>query len=290
MAEQSALRAVAWQAASGLLFVGMTAVVKHAGQDMAAAQSAFLRFALGLPFVLPVLPAMIRAGRGPLPLLALRGALHTVAVVLWFYALTSIPLAEVTAINYLNPVYVLIGAALFLGEPLRARRMVAVLVAVAGAVIILRPGFRVIDSGHVAMLGMTAFMAGGYLVAKRLSGTVPAAVIVAYLSVTVTLFLAPLAVAVWQPVTVGALAWFFLSACFATAAHYCMTRAFAAAPLGVTQPVAFLQLIWSALLGVLLFSEPVDPLVVAGAVVILGAVTWSSLAEARAQRLADALP
>lgn len=281
MADSRPLQAVAWQAASGLLFVGMTAVVKHAGQDMPAAQSAFLRFALGLPFVLPVLPAMIRAGTGPLPLLALRGALHTVAVVLWFHALISIPLAEVTAMNYLTPVYVLIGAALFLHEPLRARRMAAVLVAVAGAAIILRPGFRTVEPGHLAMLGMTAFMAGGYLAAKRLSAMVPASVVVAWLSVSVTLFLAPLALAVWQPVTGAEIGWFFLSACFATAAHYCMTRAFAAAPLGVTQPVAFLQLVWSAALGILLFSEPVDPLVVAGALVILAAVSWSSLAEAR---------
>lgn len=287
MADSRPLQAVAWQAASGLLFVGMTAVVKHAGQEMPAAQSAFLRFALGLPFVLPVLPAMTRAGTAPLPLLALRGVLHTVAVVLWFYALISIPLAEVTAMNYLTPVYVLIGAALFLHEPLRARRMAAVLVAVAGAAIILRPGFRVVETGHLAMLGMTAFMAGGYLVAKRLSAMVPASVVVAWLSVTVTLFLAPLAVAVWVPVTPEEIGWFFLSACFATAAHYCMTRAFAAAPLGVTQPVAFLQLVWSATLGIVLFSEPVDPLVVAGAVVILAAVSWSSLAEAR-ERRADA--
>ncbi len=286
MAEGHPFRAILWQVASGLLFVGMTAVVKHAGAGMPPVQSAFLRFALGLPLILPLVPAMLRAGPGPARggFLALRGVLHTAAVVLWFHALVTIPLAEVTAMNYLNPVYVILGAILIIGERADPRRMLAVLVAVIGAAVILRPGFREISSGHLAMLGMTAFMAGGYLVAKRLTASLPASVVVGWLTVAVSLLLAPLAWWVWEPVGLRDLAWFFLSAVFATAAHYSMTRAFAGAPLGVTQPVAFLQLVWSAVLGVVAFAEPVDPLVILGAVIILAAISWSSLPDLRRAR------
>ncbi len=279
-------QAVLWQVAAGLLFVGMQAVVKHVGAAVPAAQSSFLRFALGLPFVLPVIPAILRAGitARQARLLAWRGAAHTGAVLLWFYAMTRIPLAEVTALNYLSPVYVMLGAVLFLGEKPSWRRAVAVLVAVAGGLVVLRPGLREVAPGHLAMLGMSAFMAVGYLLAKKLSAELPAGVIVALLSVTVTIGLAPFAAAVWVPVGGWVVLWFFVSAVFATAAHYCMTRAFAAAPLTVTQPAAFVQLLWSVLLGALMFAEPVDPLVLLGGIMILSAVVWSTLADSRERR------
>jgi len=91
--------------------------------------------------------------------------------------------------NYLSPVYIAIGAALFLGERLPPRRIAAVCFALLGAMIILRPGLRTLDAGHIAV------------------------------------------------------------ACFATAGHFTMTLAFAAAPMTVTQPVTFLQLVWAVLLG-----------------------------------------
>ena len=148
------VQAVLWQVAAGLLFVGMQAVVKHVGAVVPAAQSSSLRFALGLPFVLPMIPAILRAGitarQGRL--LVWRGAAHTGAVLLWFFAMTRIPLAEVTALNYLNPVYVMLGAVLFLGEKPSWRRSVAVLVAVAGGLVVLRPGLREVLPGHLAML------------------------------------------------------------------------------------------------------------------------------------------
>jgi drug/metabolite transporter (DMT)-like permease len=60
-----------------------------------------------------------------------------------------------------------------------------------------------------------------------------------------------------------------------------MSRAFAAAPLAVTQPVVFLQLVWASLLGVLVFDEGVDPFVILGGAVIIGAISWLTWREAR---------
>lgn len=277
------LQAIGWQALSGLLFVGMTAVVKHAGVGLPATQTAFLRFGLGLVFIIPALPLMWRTGltRRSAPLVLGRGLTHSFGVMLWFYALTAIPLAEVTAINYMNPVYVLIGAALLFGETFTLRRMAVVAIAVLGAFIVLRPGFRSVELGHLAMLASSVGMAGGYLFAKKLTGVMPASLVVAWLSVSVTICLAPFAYWVWQPISGEGLAWFFLSGAFATAAHYAMTRGFALAPMAVTQPVAFLQLVWSALVGLFLFGEALDPFVVIGGLVIIGAVAWSSLADLR---------
>lgn len=285
MVNKTILAAVGWQALSGVMFVCMTAVVKHAGEGIPALQSAFLRFALGLVFVIPALPMIWRIGltRQTGALVFGRGVIHAVGVMFWFYALTSIPLAEVTAINFLSPVYVLIGAALIFGERFTRRRLAVVVMAVIGAAIVLRPGFRTVDLGHLAMLGCSLGMGGGYLFAKKLSGVMPASLVVAWLSIAVSLCLAPFAIATWQPVSWDVVFWLFLAGAFASGAHYAMTRGFALAPMAVTQPVTFLQLVWSSLVGLALFGEALDPLVVLGGLVIIAAVVWSSWGDMRPQ-------
>lgn len=277
---------IAWMIVTGILFVGVTAVVKHVGDALPAAQSAFLRYVLGLVFLIPMIRPMISAQltRRQLGLFGARGAVHTLGVILWFYAMTQITIAEVTAMNYLNPVYVTLGAALFLGERLALRRLVAVGAALVGALIILRPGFRELSPGHIAMLGTALFFGASYLLAKLLSGETSPVVIVGMLSVTVTIGLAPFAAAVWVTPTVSQVGWMFVVACLATAGHYTMTLAFAAAPVAVTQPVTFLQLLWSVLLGALFFAEPVDGWVVLGGCVILASVSFITWREAVIRR------
>jgi drug/metabolite transporter (DMT)-like permease len=276
------LAGMLWMLGTGLCFVAVTGIVKHVGQDMPSAQAAFLRFLLGLVFLLPALPALLRLrlDRRGLTLFGVRSGLHVVGVLCWFYAMTQIPVAEVTAMNYLAPVYVTLGAALFLGEKLAARRMLAVAAGLAGALIILRPGFREVLPGHIAMLATALMLGASYLIAKRLSEQYPAGLVVTILSVTVTIGLAPFALAVWVTPTPVQLGWLFLVAAFATAGHYAMTRAFSAAPVAVTQPVTFLQLVWATLLGVLVFDEPADGWVILGGAVILAAVSFISWREA----------
>ncbi|MFT5270793.1 MAG: drug/metabolite transporter (DMT)-like permease [Yoonia sp.] len=279
-----------WMFLTGLNFVAVTALVKYIGPDLPAAQSAFLRYVLGLVFLIPMIKPILAAhltGR-QIKLFAVRGVAHTIAVILWFFAMVRIPIADVTAMNYLSPVYVTMGAALFLGEKLPPRRLVAVIVALIGAMIILRPGIKAVEPGHVAMLFTAIMFAAGYLVAKQLSGEVAPAVVVGMLSITVTIGLAPFAFVVWIQPTLFQLGWLFLVACFATAGHYTMTLAFAAAPLTVTQPITFLQLVWAVLLGFLVFGEPIDGWVVVGGIVIMASVSFITWREAVARRAAAA--
>lgn len=278
--------------AAGLSFVGMNALVKWLGSSMDPIQAAFLRYVLGLVFLLPALHT-IRATHIPprsMGLFALRGAIHAIAVMLWFFAMQTIPLAEVTAMNYLTPIYVTIGAALFLGEPLAFRRVAAIGVALIGVVIVLRPGFRELSPGHLAMLGTAITLGGSYLLAKLLVRDIPPSVIVAYLSIWVTIALVPFAVAVWTRPSLPDLGVLFLIACFATAGHYFMTLALQAAPVAITQPVTFLQLVWATLLGVLVFHESVDAWVIVGGTVIVAAVSFITWREAVLKRKAVTSP
>lgn len=275
------LEGVLWMLASGLSFVGVNGIVRALGTDLPSSQSAFIRFAFGVLFLLPVLPGIWRQGlpQGAWPLIWWRGAVHVGAVLFWFYAMARIPLAHVTAIGYLNPVILVIAGTLFMGEVMTKRRMLALGVALCGTLVVLRPGVEAVQTGHLAQMAAAVCFAGSYLFAKRLSAFVPASVVVAMLSVTVTIGLLPLALWQWVPVPPLHLAGLAVVALLATAGHYLMTRAFEAAPFAVTQPVIFLQLVWATLVGWLVFDEAVDPWVMLGGGLIIGAISWVTWAE-----------
>lgn len=282
------VQGVLWMLATGLSFVVVNGIVRYLGTALPAPQSAFIRFLWGFLFLLPSLAPVFRHGFAPRVwgLFALRGALHTVAVMLWFFAMARITISEVTAIGYLNPIVVTVGAALLFGEGFAWRRMLAIGVAIVGALIVLRPGLRELSPGHYAQLGAALGFGISYLTAKRLSQLAPASVVVAMMAVTVTIGLAPFAAVVWQPVTLTQVLWLGGVAVFATLGHYFMTRAFACAPMTVTQPVTFLQLVWATLLGWLAFGESIDPYVLLGGALIIGAISYMTFREAQIKRRA----
>lgn len=286
--EARPVRGVIWMLATGLSFVAVTAIVKHIGGGVPAAEAAFLRYILGLVFLLPMIRPLLGAhlDKRDLMFFSARGLAHGLGVILWFFAMTKITIAEVTAMNYLSPVYVTLGAALFLGERLALRRIIAIGAALLGAMIILRPGFRELNLGHYTMLGTAIMFATSYLLAKRMADRVSPTVVVAMLSITVPVVLAPFAFAVWVTPTLEQLFWLFLVAVFATIGHFTMTLAFRAAPMTVTQPVTFLQLVWATILGAVVFGEPVDGWVVLGGLIILASVSFITWREAMVKRRA----
>ena len=271
---------IAWMLLTGVLFVAVTGIVRHLGSDMPAVQAAFIRYAFGTLLILPLCFRLVRATHFQLPakpqvkLYVFRGFAHGAAVMLWFYAMARIPIAEVTAIGYTSPIFTTIGAALFLGEVLHARRIAAVVIGFIGAMIILRPGFQVVQLGALAQLLAAPFFALSFLLAKKLTGTRSSEEIVVMLSIFCTVVLLPGALWQWRTPTTTELIWLLLTAAFATAGHYTLTRAFACAPLTVTQPVSFLQLVWASLLGYFVFAESLDPWVFAGGGLIVAAVTY----------------
>lgn len=280
------LAGILWMSVTTISFVAMNVLLKYVGTGVPVIQAAFLRFALGVVFLLPMINAVrsVVYTREIVGLMVGRGVVHTVAMVLWFYAMTRIPMAEVTAMNFMNPIYVTIGAVFLFGEKIALPRILALIVAVIGGLIVLRPGFRTLDPGHIAMIFAAMGIAGSYLFANALSKRVPASVVVFAMSVIVPLILAPFAIHVWETPTLLELFLLFLMSFFATFAHYCMTRAFACAPQSAIQPVAFLQLLWATVLGAALFGERFDIYVTLGGGLIMGSVTFITLREARAKR------
>ena len=220
----------------------------------------------------------------------IRGVLIAISTQMGFYTISVIPLATSTVLFFTAPIFATILAVFLHGEAIGPRRIAAILAGFAGVLIILRPGFRVLSIGHVAMIGAALFFAGSYLIAKLMSGKFSAPVVVGMLSITVTIGLAPFAAAVWITPTLAQLGWLFLVACFATAGHLSMTKAFAAAPVTVTQPVTFLQLVWAVTIGAMLFGEPIDGWVIIGGLVIMTSVSFISWREAVLKKRAQPTP
>ena len=272
--------------ASTVLFVGVTGIVRHLGSDMSAPQAAFIRYAFGImllsPFLLRLKARELITPR--MGLHAVRGFVHGIGVMLWFYAMARIPIADVTALGFTTPIFVTIGAALFLGERFRTRRLVAVLLGLFGTLVIVRPGFVAVELGTLAQIAAAPLFAASALVSKKLTRTESSTVIIALMSLFVTLTLLPVALANWRTPTVEELGWLFATASFATAGHYTLTRAFQAADISVTQPLSFLQLVWAGLLGYYVFAETPDIWTIAGSVIIVGSATYIAHREAKLAR------
>ena len=182
------IQGMLWMAVAGLIFASFMAIVRHVGSTLDPIQVAFLRYGLGLVFMLPFFLRLNIADfqSARFGLHAIRGVLHAGGVMCWFYAMSRIPIAEVTAIGFTAPVFATIGAALFLGEKVRLRRILAVLIGLLGALIIIRPGIvarvgRIVD----AYRGATFCNIRSYVKSINTKETGPA--LVAYLSVFVTL-------------------------------------------------------------------------------------------------------
>ncbi len=277
---------IAWMIVAGVLFVFVTAIVRYIGTNLPAPVAAFMRYFMGLVLLSPLLVRLVGYRPGPraLMLYGIRGVVHGLGVILWFFAMARIPIAEVTAIGYLAPIFITVGAALFLGEKMHVRRIMAVLAGFAGAMLVIRPGFAEVSVGQLGQLAAAPLFATSYLIAKVLTQSEKPTVIVGVLTITSTLALLPFAIANWQTPSLHETLFLSLTAFFATSGHYALTRAFKAAPLTVTQPFTFLQLVWASLVGMAMFGEPFDPWVIAGGGVIIAAVTYIAHREAAANR------
>ncbi len=289
------LRGMGWMVLSGMCFTGVMASVRHVGPDLPSAVSATVRYAMGIVFLAPLL---MRAGfRFPtgwlLFLHIVRGTFHGLGVLLWFYAMAWIPMAEVTAIGYTTPIFMTIGAVLMFGEQIQLRRIGAVMAGLAGVYLILRPGFETLSSGQLAQLASTPLFAIAMLMVKRLTQVDRPAMIIIMLNFVCLAVLAPVAAANWQTPSAMQVAWLAAATVGATAGHYCLTRSYGIADITVVQPVTFLQLVWTSAFGFLLFAETPSVWVFAGGGLILAASTYIAHRErklARAEEPEISLP
>ncbi len=272
---------ILWMVLTTILFVAVTATVRFLEGEVPAPQAAFLRYLIGTLLLTPALITLIKVKpeKALMNKFILRGLVHSIGVTMWFYAMSVMPVAEVTAIGFLTYIFVSVGASIFLKEKLHKHRLSAILISFIGALIILRPGFKEIGNGQIGMLIATIVFTASYLIAKIVSKERSSSEIVAMLSIFTTIFLFPSAIYVWEPLSIKAFLVLTLTAVIATVGHITMTKAIKLAPMVTTQPILFLQLVWASMVGFFLFDENVDPFVIIGGTIIMICVCYVAYRE-----------
>jgi drug/metabolite transporter (DMT)-like permease len=201
----------------------------------------------------------------------------------WFFALGVIPLAEVFAIEFTTPIWTAMLASFLLGERVNRLRAVAMATGFVGVLVILRPGLAVVSIGALAVLGAAVAYAVAYVMTKKLSATESPLSILFYM----TAIQLPLGLAAalfdWRWPSAWAWPWVAVVAVTALLAHYCITRAFRLADATVVVPLDFLRLPLIAVLGWLLYAEPVNGWVLLGALIVFAGV-WLNVKSAQPAR------
>ena len=281
----STVRGLGYMLVSTLAFATLHAIIRHLAQGMHPFEIAFFRSFFGF---LILSPWLLRSGIGILRtkrvrLYTLRCAFGAATMLMWFSALAMVPLADAVALGFTSPLFVVIGAALFLGEIVSGKRLVATLCGFAGALIILRPGSGVLDVGAILVLLSAVTLAGANLSVKELSRTEPVQAIVTYM----VIFMVPLTLIptlfVWQTPTPLQLVELAGLAGVATLGNYAMTRSVAVADASAVMPYDYARLPFAALIGFFIFGEVPDALTWVGAVVIIGSTLYIAVKEAQSQ-------
>ena len=268
----------------GVFITSLTWIVRSVVDDIDPLQAGFMRYAFGTLLLLPTILKFEATDLAPRLIGGhmMRGVVHAVSVLLWFYAVTKMTLADLTALSFTAPVFITIGAFVFLGETFSYRRLGGIVAAFIGAVVILRPGVEVISVGAIAILISSPFQAASTLIGQHLAPRTSTFAMVFYLSLFVTLTSLVPTLFVWNMPSLHTCGLTFLAAVMATCAHFCWTKSFQMADLSFTQPGVYFTLIWAAAIGYFLYDERPDIWSGAGAAIIIASTAYIAARERRA--------
>jgi drug/metabolite transporter (DMT)-like permease len=265
--------AAAWMLGALTSFALMAVAGREISKELDTFQLMFFRSVIGVLIVVAIaaaLPGGLRRLKTErLGLHVLRNGFHFVGQFSWFFAITVISLAEVFALEFTTPIWVALLAPLILGERMTKIRAAAVVIGFAGVLIVLRPGATEVGIGHIAMLLGALCFASALLATKSLTATETPLAILFWM----TLIQLPMGLigsigdfVIPGPVT-GV--WLVVVAVCGLTAHFCIAQAFRHADATTVVPMDFMRLPLIAVVGMLLYAEPLDPFVFLGGAVIL---------------------
>ena len=272
----------------------MSLLVKLVGRRIPSMEVVFFRsvLTLGMTWV-----ALRAAGVSPLGtqrrLLVLRGVLGSIALSCFFFSLVHLPLGEATLIQYMNPVFATVLAAIFLAERLRAAEAVCLVASLLGVLFIARPdalfgaAAAPIDPLHIGIaLAGAAFSGAGYAVVRKIGTAEHSLVVVLYLPLLSVPLSLPFAAADWRWPT--PMEWLLLAGIGVTTqlAQMSMTRGLQLETTARATTTGYLQIVFAVVLGALVLGDLPDAWTVAGATTIIG----STLVLAHARRPAEVPP
>lgn len=267
-------------------FTILDAAAKSLVERYHVAQVVWARIGLQFLFVILILRGRtVALSRTAYPGLQVARAVTQVAAGAFFFAaLQFVGLAEATALADLNPILITLGAALFLGERLGPHRIAGVLLAMAGALLIIRPGSDVFTPAALLPLGCAAAYAANALLTRAVGAREDVWTAMLWTSAIGTALTSVALPFVWSPVAANDLWMFLLTGVCGTFSQLCLIRAFSLAEASAIAPFSYAGILFATVWGVLFYSEVPDTPTLLGAVVIVAAGLYVWHRETRAGR------
>ena len=267
------LRAAIWMIGAITAFTLMAVAGRAAALNLDTFEIMFYRSCVGFAIVMACAVGFgtldqVRADR--LGLHFIRNVAHFTGQNLWFYAITVIPLAQVFALEFTGPIWVILLSPLILKERIRPLGIAAAIIGFIGILLVAKPGATTISPGLIAAalcaigFGLTAIFT------RLLTKTQTITCILFYLTGMQAIFgliCAGLDGDMELPTTIT-LPWVILIGIAGLTAHFCLTKALSIAPATLVMPLDFLRLPIIAVVGIILYAEPVDTWVIVGGTLI----------------------
>ncbi|WP_238365219.1 DMT family transporter [Mesobacterium pallidum] len=284
------LKAALWMTGAIASFSSMAVAGRAVSFELDTFEIMMYRSLVGVVLVLTVSTLLgtrsqIRATR--LGTHAIRNLGHFAGQNLWFYAITVVPLAQVFSVEFTAPIWAMLMAVVILGEALTRARIVAAGIGFVGILVVARPWGDGFDPNIV----FPALAAIGFAVSavftRLLTRTETITTILFWLTAMQAVFGLVCAgfdgdIALPSATTAP---WLALIACAGLVAHLCLTKALSLAPASVVMPIDFARLPVIAIVGMVLYDEPLDPWVILGAALIFGGNYYNILNETRRNRI-----
>jgi drug/metabolite transporter (DMT)-like permease len=280
------IQGAAWLVSGGFIFTSSGVMIRLLSEQVESVQTAFFRAVLS---VLMLMPLMLAGRVRPWTSKRLVGhfwrtVAGTVSMVLGFYAVSMLPLADATAIAFSQPLFSVVVAAAKAGEKVRWRRWTATVVGFAGVLVMVRPGAGSLQLGALIALANAATVAFSILLVKRLSDSEAPLMILTQFAIFSTLLLALPAIWVWR--WPDAWGWTLAVgiAVSATVGQYFWVQAFKAGEMSAVAPFEYLRLPFAVFVGWLIWGEMPVIWTYVGAAIVIGSALYIAQREAQLAR------
>jgi drug/metabolite transporter (DMT)-like permease len=284
-----------WLVSGGFIFTSTGVMIRLLSEQIESVQTAFFRAAISVILLLP----MIAAGRvKPWHSKRIAGhfwrtAMGTASMVLGFYAVSMLPLADATAIAFSQPLFSVVVAALILGEKVRWRRWSATIIGFAGVLVMVRPGEGSLQLGALVALANAAAVALSILLVRRLSDSETPLMILTQFAIFSTILLTVPAIVVWRWPDLWGWVLAFGIALSATVGQYFWVQAFKSGEMSAVAPFEYMRLPFAVFVGWLIWGEMPVIWTYVGAAIVIGSALYIAHREhqlARERRRAALSP
>ena len=284
------LKAALWMIGAIFSFTAMAVAAREISQTHDSFEIMAARSIIGLVLVLVIGKALGQLGHISTQRLSghfWRNIVHFTAQNLWFWSLTMIPLAQVFALEFTSPLWVILLSPLFLGERLTLSKLAAAGLGFAGILIVARPDITNLSPGVLAAAGSALGFAATSILTKRLTRDEAIITILFWLTAFQAVFgiLAATYDGQVNWPTAETLPWLGLIGVCGVLAHLSLTSALTLAPASFVMPIDFIRLPLIAVIGAMAYGEAIDPFVLGGGVVIFVGIWISIRAELQERRI-----